>query len=152
MVRRRRHATARLGLVAADEIGISLERLALVPHPGTQWANIMSILIDGFDAVAVAPAGRVAASVRMQLAARTRQRGGVLMPFGDWDGADLTLSPESSTWHGLGRGCGRLRQHELTVSVRGRGAASRPRRITMWLPGPAPTTEPTGRAHLTLVR
>jgi hypothetical protein len=130
-----------LGLVAADELGISLDRFALVPHPGPQWTNVVSVLLDGFDAVAVAvpdvSAGRVAASVRTQLAARARQRGSVLIPFGGWDGADMTLSAEKSLWHGLGKGMGRLRRRELTVCARGRGAAGRPRRTTFWLPGPA---------------
>jgi hypothetical protein len=131
-----------LGLVAADEIGISLERFALVPHPGPQWTNVVSVLLDGFDAVVVAPAGQVAASVRTQLAARARQRGSVLLPLGDWDGADMTLSPERSLWHGLGKGMGRLRRRELTVCARGRGAATRPRRTTFWLPGPTPAPVP----------
>jgi len=141
-----------LGLAAAEEIGVSLQRLALIPYPGTQWANVVSILLDGFDAVAVAPTGHAPASVRMQLAARARQRSGVLIPLGDWDGADLTLSPQRSKWHGLQRGRGRLRQHELTVRATGRGAASRPRHATIWRPGPAPTTEPATRGHLTVVR
>ena len=144
-----------LGLVAADEIGISLERLALVPHPGPQWTNVVSVLLDGFDAVAVAVPG-VAASVRTQLAARARQRGGVLLPFGDWDGADITLSPEKSLWYGLGKGQGRLRRRELTVCARGRGAAARPRRATFWLPGPPPAETPQPQAspkrHLALVQ
>ena len=112
------------------------------------------------DAVAVAvpeiAAGRVAASVRTQLAARARQRGGVLLPFGDWDGADITLSPEKSLWYGLGKGQGRLRRRELTVCARGRGAAARPRRATFWLPGPPPAETPQPQAspkrHLALVQ
>lgn len=147
-----------LGLVAADEIGISLERLALVPHPGPQWTNVVSVLLDGFDAVAVAPAGQIAASVRLQLAARARQRGSVLVPFGDWDGADMTLSAEKSLWHGLEKGRGRLRRREMTVCARGRGSAARPRRTTFWLPGPPPaetsaeTSAQPAKRHLAVVR
>jgi hypothetical protein len=141
-----------LGLVAADEIGISLERLALVPNPGPQWTNVVSVLLDGFDAVAVAVPD-VAASVRTQLAARARQRGSVLVPFGSWDGADMTLSTESSRWHGLEKGRGRLRRRELTVRARGRGAAVRPRRTTFWLPGPPPAEAPQpAKRHLVVVR
>jgi len=141
-----------LGLVAADGMGVVLERLALVPHPGTQWTNVVSVLLDGFDIVVIAPAGQVVASVRTQLAARARQRAGVLVSFGDWDGADLTVTPEKSAWHGLGRGKGRLRQRELTVCARGRGAAIRPRRATLWLPGPALAPEAPKRGHLSVVK
>ena len=84
-----------LGLVAAAEMGVSLERLALVPYPGPQWTGVVATLLDGFDIVVIAAAGPVAASVRAQLAARARQRGSVLMPFvaNPWEGADVTLSP-----------------------------------------------------------
>jgi hypothetical protein len=137
-----------LGLLAASEIGVQLDRLALIPHPGPQWTNVVAALLDGFDVVVIAPAGPVAASVRTQLAARARQRGSVLVPFAGqgWDGADLALSPEDSAWHGIGQGSGRLRSRALTVRSRGRGSADRPRHITMWLPGP-----PVARPGLRLV-
>ncbi|GAA1603540.1 hypothetical protein [Catellatospora bangladeshensis] len=123
-----------LGLAAAAEMGIALDRLALVPHPGPQWTTVTGALLDGFDVVVAAPTGPVAASVRQQLAARARQRGSVLMPFGDWDGADVVLTPVAGAWLGLGRGHGRLRCRELSITARGKGAAARPRRVTMWLP------------------
>lgn len=132
-----------LGLVAADEVGIALDRLALVPTPGPEWHTVAAALLDGFDVVVVAPAGPVAPAVRLQLAARARQRGSVLIPFclpagrarpTNWEGADVTLSPAGAVWSGLGQGHGRLRSRELTVASGGRGAAGRPRRATMWLP------------------
>ncbi|MEU7822295.1 hypothetical protein [Catellatospora sp. NPDC049133] len=136
-----------LGMAAAAELGIALDRLALVPHPGPQWTTVVGALLDGFDVVVAAPTGPVAASVRQQLAARARQRGSVLVPFGGgWEGADVVLSPVQGMWLGLGRGHGRLRARELTVSARGRGAAGRPRQVTMWLPAPSgpavPAAEP----------
>ncbi len=144
-----------LGLAAAAEMGISLERLALVPYPGPQWTGVVATLLDGFDLVVIAAAGQVAASVRAQLAARARQRGSVLMPFTTlaWEGADVSLTPEKSVWHGLGQGSGRLRSRKLTVCARGRGSAERPRRSTFWLPGPpVPAPEPPQRVRLTVVR
>jgi hypothetical protein len=126
-----------LGMAAAAEMGIALDRLALVPHPGPQWTTVVGALLDGFDVVVAAPTGTVAASVRQQLAARARQRSSVLVPFGDWDGADVVLSPVEGMWLGLGQGHGRLRCRELTISARGRGAAARPRKATIWLPAPS---------------
>ena len=82
-----------LGAVAAAESGIALERLALVPYPGPEWSSVVAALLDGFDVVATAPPGPVAASVATRLAARARQRGGVLVPFGQWSGADVVLDP-----------------------------------------------------------
>jgi hypothetical protein len=124
-----------LGAVAAAESGIALDRLALVPNPGPEWPTVVAALIDGVDLVVIAMPGPVSASIAGRLGARARQRGSVLVPFGPWDGADLTLQVVRGRWDGLGAGHGRLRRREVTVLARGRGAAARPREITMWMPG-----------------
>jgi hypothetical protein len=123
-----------LGALAAAESGIVLDRLALVPHPGPEWPTVVAALIDGIDVVVTAIPGPVTASVTTRLVARARQRGTVLMPYGRWDGADVTLQVTRSGWEGLGAGRGRLRRRQVTVTARGRGAAARPKEITLWLP------------------
>jgi hypothetical protein len=153
------------GAVAAADIGIALDRLALVPHPGPEWATVVAALIDGVDVVVTAVPGTVTASVASRLAARARQRGSVLVPYGRWEGADVTLQVIRGVWEGLGQGRGRLRRREVTISARGRGAAARPKEIKVWMPGdraarpaipvPAPgvpAVAPPRRASLTLVR
>src|SRR4051795_3391289 len=40
-----------LGLVAAAELGVDLERLALVPRAGSQWPTVVSALLDAVDVV-----------------------------------------------------------------------------------------------------
>ena len=45
-----------LGLVAAAEAGVALERLALVPYPGADLVAVTAALLDGLDLVAVAGA------------------------------------------------------------------------------------------------
>jgi hypothetical protein len=124
-----------LGALAAAESGIVLDRLALVPHPGPEWPTVVAALIDGIDVVVTAIPGPVTASVTTRLVARARQRGAVLMPYGRWEGADVTLQVTRSGWEGLGAGRGRLRRRRVTVTARGRGAAARPKEITLWLPG-----------------
>ncbi|MFI9527496.1 hypothetical protein [Micromonospora rosaria] len=123
------------GAGAAAEVGIALDRLALVPDPGPEWATVIAALIDGVDVVVAAVPGAVAPSVADRLAARARQRGSVFVPYGRWDGADVTLRVVRGVWEGLGPGRGRLRRREVTVSARGRGAAARPKEIRIWLPG-----------------
>jgi hypothetical protein len=153
-----------LGAVAAAEMGIALDRLALVPHPGPEWATVVASLIDGVDVVVTAVPTAVSASVAGRLAARARQRGCVLVPYGRWEGADVTLRVIRGVWEGLGQGRGRLRRREVTIASRGRGAAARPREVRVWMPGdgsprtatvstavPAPRPVPR-RAALTLVR
>ncbi|HEX5594511.1 MAG TPA: hypothetical protein VFX61_00585 [Micromonosporaceae bacterium] len=127
-----------LGVVAATEVGIALERLALVPDPGPEWASVVAALIDGVDVVVTAVPTAVSASVASRLAARARQRGCVLVPYGRWDGADVTLRVVRGGWDGLGQGRGRLRRREVTICARGRGAAARPKEIRVWLPGDRP--------------
>jgi hypothetical protein len=127
-----------LGILAAAELGIALGRLALVPHPGPEWPSVVAALIDGVDVVVIAPPGPVAAPVAARLVARARQRGTVLMPYGGWDGADVTLRVVGGRWEGLAPGRGRLRRRRITVAARGRGAAARPRELTVWLPAGAP--------------
>ncbi len=131
-----------LGALAAAESGIALDRLALVPNPGPDWPTVVAALIDGVDVVVAAVPGPVSASIASRLVARTRQRGSVLMPFGHWDGADVTLQVMYGMWEGLGAGHGRLRRREVTITARGRGAAARPREITLWMPGVTTTPPP----------
>ncbi len=134
-----------LGIMAAKELGVVLDRLVLVPYPGAEWTAVTSILLDGFDLVAIAPAGRVAPSVRAQLAARVRQRNGsliVLSPHG-WEGAELTLTTENPVWYGPNHGRGRLRCREITINAKGRGSAGRPRSGTIALPSTCPNGEHT---------
>ncbi len=126
-----------LGFVAAAEAGLVLERVAVVPDPGPDWPNVVAALIDGFDVVVIATAevaaGRVAARVCAQMAARARRRGSVLVPFGPgWDGAEVTLGLLDSAWVGIGEGAGR----QVTIATHGRGASVLGRRATMWLPAP----------------
>lgn len=129
-----------LGSEAAAELGVDLRRLALVPEPGGEWATVTAALLDGMDIVVVRPPGPVATRLARRLAARARQRGSVLVPYGVWDGADVVLRATGQVWHGLGTGQGRLRSRELDIVSYGRGAATRPRRATLWLPAgdPAP--------------
>lgn len=115
-----------LGLLAAAEAGVHLRRLALIPHPGTELAAVTSALLDGMDLVALAGVRRLTAAQLRRLAGRARQRGAVLLPLGDWPGADVQLRCERIEWSGLGAGDGRLRWMRATVRATGRGAAARP--------------------------
>jgi hypothetical protein len=124
-----------LGLSAAAELGVDLDRVVLVPDPGADVLQVVSNLIDGVDLVAVAlPApARVAPARQRVIGGRLRQRGSVLLVLGPWPGADLVLTARGVGWHGLGRGHGRLRDRELTVQVGGRRAAGPGARVVLLL-------------------
>ena len=140
-----------LGLVAAAEAGLRLERLALVPRPGADLLAVTSALLDGLDLVAMAGAERagIRAADRQRLAARARQRGAVLVALGSWPGADLELTCGDVRWHGLGHGRsvgeGRLRSRAVRVCVHGRGVA--PGGIDTRLLLPAPGGGVADEAH-----
>lgn len=138
-----------LGLLAAAELGVRLERLALVPRPGERWAAVAAALLDGVDLLLLGLPGRVRAADARRLAARARERGVVLValaadersPAPAWpEPPDLRLSVSGAEWGGLGVGHGRLRSRRLEVIASGRRAASRPRCCTLWLPGPGSVT------------
>jgi hypothetical protein len=126
-----------LGLVAAAEAGMRLERLALVPRPGAELLAVTSALLDGLDVVVMAGTQPVPAGERQRLAARARQRGAVLLSLGPWPGADVRLTCADARWNGVGAGrhggSGRLGEREVAVRVLGRGLspAGRVERLLM---------------------
>lgn len=133
---------AHLGLLAASELGVDLERVLLVAEPEpSAWAATVAGLLDAVEIVLVRPPARVGVSVQRRLTSRARDRGSVLLQVGGHTGAwaqapDLVVSASAGTWVGLGPGHGRLQARRLDVAVTGRRGADRPRRATLWLPGP----------------
>ncbi len=127
-----------LGLVAAAGLGVSLDRFALVPHPGQQWSVVTAALIDAVDVVLVRPPRRMRLTDARRLVARARERGSVLVPISSaWsEAADLRLRVVAGAWDGLGPGHGFLQARTVEVVASGRGAASRERRVRLWLPAP----------------
>lgn len=127
-----------IGLVAAAELGVVLERLAVVPAPGGQWATVTAALLDALDIVIVRPPGRARPVEARRLVSRARERRAVLVTLtGAWpEPLDVRLAIASPQWHGLEAGHGYLRARRVEVVVDGRGAASRRRRVGLWLPAP----------------
>jgi hypothetical protein len=141
-----------MGVAAAAELGVDLDRLALVPNPGTEVAAVLSALIDGFDLVVLgtAVARGMHPQLARRLAGRVRNRGAVLLAAGPLPGADLELRVSNRRWSGLSDdGFGHLESRDVVVTSRGRGAAARPRGVALQLPGPggavATVEAPTGR-------
>ena len=131
-----------LGLAAASELGVDLERVLLVADPGrSAWPSTVAALLDAAELVLVRPPGPVSVGVQRRLTARARDRGSVLLQVGGdigrWTSApDLVVSASDPRWSGLGVGHGHLRARQVTVEVSGRRGAHRPRTARLWLPGP----------------
>lgn len=127
-----------LGLAAAAELGVDLERLALVPDPGAELPGVLSALVDGFDLVVLGPGlvSGVQPQLARRLSGRVRNRGTVLVTAGSWPGAELELGVSGRRWHGLTPdGYGHLRARDVVATSRGRGSAVRPQVVSLRLPG-----------------
>jgi hypothetical protein len=128
------------GMVACAELGVDLGHLVLVPRPGPRWAQAAATLFDGMDVVLVRPPGSVRRGVARRLAARARERRGVLVVLGAraWpEGADVQLTVEAGVWQGVEVGHGHLQGRHLEVLSFGRRAAARSVRVGLWLPAPS---------------
>ncbi|RYV52657.1 hypothetical protein [Pengzhenrongella frigida] len=123
-----------VGVLAAQQAGVDLDRLALVPCPGPDAPTVLAALIDGVDLVIVGAAAALVDSDRRRLMARARERGTVLLSTVSWVGAHLVLTAVPAGWTGLGIGHGHLRSQRLTVTRGGRGSAGRLVRAEVVLP------------------
>src|SRR5437588_4635594 len=123
-----------LGLVAAAEVGVVLERFPLVGRPGDEWPAVVATLVDAVDVVLVCLPRHVRSGDARRLVAKARERGAVLVTTGGSFSAEVHLSVAASTWKGLGKGDGRLRARRMDVVATGRGAAARQKRVSLWLP------------------
>ena len=120
-----------LGAVAAHDLGIDLARLAVVPRPGTAWAEVTAAVIDGVDLVVLCPPFPPRPAMARRLVARARERRSVLVVMPGRHGwpehPDVHLRVSDLRWDGVGAGEGYLRRRRMTVTATGRRSAARPR-------------------------
>lgn len=124
--------TAELGLEAAAAAGVELRRTILVPDPGESWLEVVAALVDVLGVVVLRAPAHVAPKDVSRMSARLRQRGGILIAYGDWPRSDARLSLRDIEWVGVGRGHGHLQARQVTVEVQ-RGTAPA-RRGRLWMP------------------
>jgi hypothetical protein len=125
-----------LGVVAAAGMGAEPSRLMLVPEPGPGWPQVVASMLEACEVVVVRPPVPPSAQARRRLEGMLRRGGGVLIAAGEWAGAPVRLRVTQRSWAGIGDGHGSLRACRAEVVAEGRGAAARPRRQWLWLPGP----------------
>ena len=143
---------ADLGVAALAERGVDLDRWALVDPPSGDrgrggWsaglaADVLGAVVGGFDLVLLGPGIKVAGATARRLLARMREHGTSLIcalgsaPVEVAAGLvpEVRLMIEQTLWTGIDDGHGRLLARQAEVTVGGRGAASRPRRMLLWLP------------------
>jgi hypothetical protein len=139
-----------LGIRAAAELGLVLDRLVIVREPPAgfgeqQWGETLAVMIDGFDLVLVGgqAVSRLRPAMARRVQARAQSRGAVLVLISTAadDGAggfraDIDVHGDLGEWVGLGQGYGCARSRELQITVAGR-RIPRPQRVAAWLPSDA---------------
>jgi hypothetical protein len=134
----------------------ALDRLLLVPDPGAQWAEALTVLADGVDLLLVRPLTPISTEIADRVDARLLPspppgstdgksarnkpaRGAALLVLGGWPSARLSLHIARADWTGLDgigptAGTGRLTGCRATVVAQGWATAGRPRAARLWLP------------------
>ncbi|MFJ4233851.1 hypothetical protein [Cellulosimicrobium cellulans] len=140
-----------LGMLAAADAGVALERVALVPRAGDDPAGVVAALLDGMTYVVVGPDARLTASERRRLLARARERGSGLVAVSAWEHAAVHLDVVGHRWSGTGAGGGYLRRCELDVARTARGITDR-WTLTLPTPGGLLADPVEGQARLAVSR
>ena len=125
-----------LGVLAAAEAGVALERFAVIRRPPpARWAAVVAALLDGVSLVVAEVPRGVGVGDARRLEARARERESVLVALETrgavWPGgAAYALHAAVSVWEehdAASVEAGILATRRLRVEVEGRGAAARPR-------------------------
>ena len=131
-----------LGLDAASEFGVALERVVAVhtgEHPDQQaarWPEVVAAAADGFDLLITRVPTMVSSGAVRKVANRLRQREVVMLVLGDPGtlSCDGVVDSHAVEWTGLGVGHGHLQHRRLVVEASGRRLHGR-RRCRLALPG-----------------
>ena len=116
-----------VGLLAAAELGVDLERMVVVDAPPrAQWGTVVAAVAEAFDVVLVRHHHQVRPGDARRLAARVRERGGVLVQLpgrsGAWpDAPDLTFTLSDPDWRGVAADRPRRRPPPRPAGPGGRG-------------------------------
>lgn len=117
------------GLLAAQEMGADLSRIAVIPEPGTDPIEVAAVLMDGMDLVLLGLGGRSVSATRARaVVARARQKGcTLLVTRGTWQGSAIRLAARLHGYEITGgrqgapmAGHGRISRVRLSMCMRGR--------------------------------
>jgi len=134
-----------LGIAAAIEAGVAVERIVLAqpPRASREWITTVAALVEGFDVLIVAPPASLSQHDARRLQTRILARQSVLivvdMPalplLGSPDvfASDLDVHADTVAWSGIERGGSHITQRTVNVRVTGRRCAA-PHEETVTLP------------------
>ncbi len=116
-----------LGIEAARDLGVPIDRIALVPQPGRAWLDAVASLAEAMPVVLAASPARVTPTEAARLAARLRQASSTLLVVGAWPNAATVVRSVRAEWQGLADGDGRIAAGSLLVEAAAGGAPRRAR-------------------------
>jgi hypothetical protein len=130
-----------VNLVAAAEVGLRMDRVLVIDTPPAgQWGTVVSSLLEAVQAVVIAPPSMIGRRDARRICARLREQRGTLIHLDGgttWpNGLNMALTCTTTDWQGIGEGHGYLRYRRMKVEARGRRSLSRPRSVSVWMPGP----------------
>ncbi|MFW2380500.1 MAG: hypothetical protein ACN4GZ_01990 [Acidimicrobiales bacterium] len=130
-----------VNLVAAAEVGLRMDRVLIIDTPPAgQWGTVIASLLEAVQAVVISPPTRIGSRDARRIGARLREQRGSLFHLdggANWpNGLDMGLTCTTTEWQGIGEGHGYLRYRRMDVEAVGRRSASRPRSVSLWIPGP----------------
>jgi hypothetical protein len=129
-------ALPQLGALAAADAGLDLDCGLWVDHPGSDWPQVLAVLMEAVPVVLIGSLGRPAERITHRIAALQRRTGAVLLVAGPWEGAQVRLRVAEAVWEGVSAGHGLLRGRRVRVVAAGRGVPGAGRSTVLWLPGP----------------
>lgn len=107
-----------LGVEAAAEWGVRLDRLALVPQISpADWTSVIASLVEVTALVVATPPEHISPGEVSRLLARLRTSGSTLVVLGDWPRAAAALTGRIVRWAGLHAGHGHLSGGTLRFEV-----------------------------------
>lgn len=136
-----------LGLVAAAELGVDLNRLLVIESPGAhRLAAVIATLLESVEVILVQPSRPIGTQAGRRIKAKAKEKGRVVF---DLEGAhhwphapDLVLTGKAEQWQGIGDGHGYLHLRQVHLNAQGRRSASQARSLSILLPGPTRALEP----------
>jgi hypothetical protein len=129
-----------LGLLAAHEQGVALQRTVFVTPPAspTQWSAAVGAAVDGFELLLLELAPRLSAGEARKVQQRVLSRRTVLVLVdivGEHERhpvfqPDVVMHGTTTGWSGIGHGHGHVRGRELCIDIHGR-RVPKPRRVSL---------------------
>jgi hypothetical protein len=109
-----------MAIAAAQDMGVNVDRLVLIPSPGEQWLSVVGALSDVVGIIALGSVARPSDRMTATLMGRLRERDTTLLVSSTWPRVEASIRVSSHHWEGLGRGHGMLSQHRLGLSFTAR--------------------------------